>query len=106
MTGEPLVLVVGSHSARREELARCLIDRGRAVILCGGPPACPLVRGDRCVVVNAADAVVLLEPRPPHRDAALGLLLCSEEARRAVTAESTAAAGDIADRVDAELARR
>jgi hypothetical protein len=104
MTDRPLVLIVGSDSPRRQELAQSLIDRGRAVVICSGPPGCPLIRGERCVIVGTADAAIVLEPGTPSREIAVGLDLCSIEARRCVVGDPEAGTSVLADRVDAALA--
>jgi hypothetical protein len=104
MTDRPLVLVVGSDSPRRQELARTLIDRGRSVVICNGPPGCPLIRGERCVIVGAADVAVVLESHANLRESAIGLGLCSDAARRCVPGDPRTIASDLADAVDATLA--
>lgn len=83
-TRKPLVLMVGVQSPDRMRLARRLLDDGNAVVLCHGPPFCPLLRGERCVLVEKADVLVALPSASNHRDVVAGLALCVSRARCAV----------------------
>ena len=104
MTPRPLVLVVGNPSERRDQLAQTLIARDRAVVICNGPPGCPLIRGDHCPVVDVADLTVVLEDQTSIRETAVGLALCATSARRSVSADVGAGRDDIVERIDAALA--
>lgn len=102
MRSRALALVVGRESPRRNELARALIERGRAVVLCPGPPGCVLLREDRCVLVDHADVVIQLVPRAGTEARIAELRLCASQARRCLVANSTGAPGPaaVADAVD------
>jgi hypothetical protein len=81
-----LVLIVGAHSANRSSVASKLVREGSAVILCSGPPGCPLLRGSRCVLVEGADVTVMM-PGTSHAPEVLsGRALCSQAARHAIHA--------------------
>ena len=82
----PLVLVVGSHSSNRTNVARKLISDGSAVILCSGPPGCPLLRGSPCVLVEDAEVTVILPGASRSPEVLSGLSLCSQAARRVIHA--------------------
>lgn len=82
----PLVLVVGTDSTSRSRVARELISNGSAVILCAGPPACPLLRGTPCVLVEGADVAVMMPGNSRAPEVLEGLALCSCSARHVVHA--------------------
>jgi hypothetical protein len=84
----PLVLVVGSNSVNRTNVARKLISDGSAVILCSGPPGCPLLRGSPCVLVEGAEVAVIMPGASRAPEVLSGLTLCSEAARRVIHAGS------------------
>ena len=87
-----LVAIVGAESESRTKLARALIRDGTGVVICGGPPGCPLLRGEQCAIVESVDGVVVM-PRPPQattRDVAIGLTRCAFEARKAIAIEPSA----------------
>lgn len=79
-----LVVVVGSNTALRSQAAQELIADGYAVVLCAGPSGCPLLREDRCVLVDVADVVVVLPTTSHDRKVTSGLAMCAQAARRAV----------------------
>src|SRR5690349_18594743 len=83
----PLVTLVGKYSDDRVELARELIDKGCAVLLCAGPPGCSLMRGEPCALLESTDSTVLL-PTDTHENKVLGgLSLCAENAPACVVME-------------------
>jgi hypothetical protein len=75
-----LVVVVGKDSEPRKELARELIDDGAAVVLCAGPPNCPLLRNQPCPLVETADGVVVMPTAAKDPRVVTGLLKCAESA--------------------------
>jgi hypothetical protein len=82
----PLVLVVGSDSSNRTNVASKLIFDGSAVILCSGPPGCPLLRGSPCVLVEGAEVAVIMSGASRAPEVVTGLALCSQAARRVIHA--------------------
>lgn len=85
----PLVVLVGKESDSRRGLARELIDDGSAVVLCAGPPDCPLLRGQPCALLETADGVVVLPTAAKDKRVVTGLLQCAEEARTAFVMDRT-----------------
>lgn len=76
-----IVLVVGADSSERTDAARSLIDKGQSVVLCAGPPACPLLRDEPCALVSVADAVVFMPAAKTSSRAVLsGLARCARSA--------------------------
>jgi hypothetical protein len=86
LRSRPLVLVVGSDASNRTNVARKLISDGSAVILCPGPPGCPLLRGSPCVLVEGAEVAVIMPGASRAPEVLSGLALCSEAARRVIHA--------------------
>src|SRR6266498_5837783 len=84
-----IVVVVGAESSARATAARTFISDGHSVLLCAGPPGCPLLRNEPCAIVDVADAVVLMPRSGGRRDVEAGLSLCAKEARCAVVVERT-----------------
>jgi hypothetical protein len=83
-----LIVVVGPDGDERTWLARGLMERGDAVVLCEGPPGCSLVRSDRCPIVDRVDGVVVMPyAGDATREIAIGLTLCARAARCAVALE-------------------
>jgi hypothetical protein len=82
-----LVLVVGPDTPTEQELSRRLINRGHSVVVCAGPPGCPLVRGEQCAIGSVADAVVVMPNEAHDRETLAGLSLCIDRARRALVIE-------------------
>ena len=82
-----LVTVVGPYSDERVDIARALIDEGAAVALCAGPPACPLLRGQDCPLIDTSDATVLLPRETQDRKVVAGLSLCAEHSRVGIIME-------------------
>lgn len=85
-----LVVLVGQDVPERGEVARELIGRGLAVVICGGPSSdpesCAILRDESCAIVDSVDAAVIL-PYPGHaRGTAAGLVLCARSARAVVVA--------------------
>lgn len=85
-SGPRLVLLVGHDNAERRSIASRLVDRGRAVVICSGPPGCSLVRDDHCALLDSADLVVLLPSLPMAREVVVGLALCARLAHKTVVA--------------------
>ena len=83
----PLVLVVGPDTTSRVEVARSAIGRGYPVVLCGGPPSCPLLRGEQCPIVEATDVAVFMPPEAHERAVIAGLSMCASRAHHVVLAE-------------------
>lgn len=79
-----LVLIVGDDSVARSLLARELIEAGDAVLLCGGPPGCAFEHDDVCVLLSAAQAVVLMPSMRRNRTPRALLERCAANASRAV----------------------
>jgi hypothetical protein len=82
-----IVTLVGAFSEDRVDLARGLIERGSAVLLCAGPPNCSLLRGDSCPLLEVADATVLLPNQVRDRKVATGLSRCAENASHCIVME-------------------
>ena len=76
-----LVVVVGKESDPRRQLARELIDDGAAVVLCAGPPDCPLLRGQPCALLETADGVIVLPTASKDKRVIGGLQHCAETAK-------------------------
>jgi hypothetical protein len=91
----PLLVLVGPDEPSRFRLATHLIDRENAVVLCEGPPGCPLVRGEDCAVVGAADAVVILPTDAEGREIAISLSKCARRAAHALVVDPTSVHPDI-----------
>ncbi|MEX2555011.1 MAG: hypothetical protein WEB06_05210 [Actinomycetota bacterium] len=87
-----LVALVGAESESRTKLARALIRNGTAVVICGGPPGCPLLRGEECAIVESVDGVVVMPhlPDATTSDVAIGLTRCAFETRTAIAIEPSA----------------
>jgi hypothetical protein len=83
----PLVTLVGKYSDDRVELARELIDKGCAVLLCAGPPGCPLMRGEACALLEATDTTVLLPTDTQDRKVLGGLSQCAQNAPGCIVME-------------------
>lgn len=106
-----LVLIVGPESAARDELASSLIEMGEAAIVCSGPPGCVLLREERCVLVDKADATVIMPTHTASREVRAMLTLCAGGARSPIIVEPSVidlgsratevAGGDAASLVDA-----
>lgn len=94
-----VVVVVGAESVARSEAARTFMADGNAVLLCPGPPACPLLRDDPCVLIENADAVVLIPGRARTRAVQTGLSMCAASAKCAVVVGDGAVWPDSAIRV-------
>lgn len=84
MTDRKLVLVVGNESKNRTEVARRLIADDRAVVLCPGPPGCPLLRAEPCVLTQTADVTVIMPGSSRAPEVVAGLRLCAQGSRRVV----------------------
>jgi len=82
-----LVTIVGPYSEDRVDLARSLIDDGSAVTLCAGPPACSLLRGEPCALIDTSDATVILPSKSEDRKVVAGLSLCVENSRVPIVME-------------------
>ncbi|HJT37912.1 MAG TPA: hypothetical protein VJ818_05760 [Actinomycetota bacterium] len=82
-----LVTIVGPYSNDRVDLARALIERGTAVSLCAGPPACPLLRGDDCPLLETTDATVMLPSKSQDRKVVAGISLCADRSPACVVME-------------------
>ena len=87
-----LVALVGAESESRTKLAQAVLRGGQGVVICAGPPGCPLLRGEECAIVAGVDGVVVM-PRLPDAttsDVAIGLTRCAFEARTAIAIEPSA----------------
>jgi len=84
MADRKLVLVVGNESRNRTEIARRLISDDRAVVLCPGPPGCPLLRAEPCVLTQTADVTVVMPGSSRAPEVVAGLRLCAQASRRVV----------------------
>ena len=84
-----LVVLVGKESDSRGRLARELIDDGAAVVLCAGPPDCPLLRGQPCALIDTADGVVVMPTASRDQRVVTGLLRCAENARTSFVMDRT-----------------
>ena len=73
-----LVLVVGSGSKNRTEVARRLISDDHAVVLCPGPPGCPLLRDELCVLTDSADLTVIMPGTSHSPEVVAGLRMCAQ----------------------------
>lgn len=91
----PLVVLVGPECKRRADLARELLDRDTAVVLCSGPPGCALVRDDSCPLNEAADMIVVLPTESADRETLTSLSLCAERARNALVVEPSTVRSDV-----------
>jgi len=87
-----IVVVVGPQSRARSQAARTFMDGGHSVVMCAGPPHCALLRDERCALVDAADAVVLMPRAPGNRLADVGLSKCANASRCAVVIDGSATA--------------
>lgn len=79
-----LVLVVGRGSPERAAVARRLISDDRAVVLCPGPPGCPLVRAEPCVLTASADVTVVMPGTSRDPQVLTGLRLCGASSDRVI----------------------
>lgn len=84
MADRKLVLVVGNESRNRTEVAGRLISEGCAVVLCAGPPGCPLLREETCVLTETADVTVIMPGTSRAPEVVAGLRLCEKASRRVV----------------------
>lgn len=87
--GRHVVLVVGRDSRRRRALARALLARDHAVLVCADPwepggsdPSCPLIREGRCVLLDAVDLAIVLPEGAPSPRSQAELRLCAQGAPR------------------------
>ena len=81
-------MLVGPESDDRTQLAKGLIDRGEAIVLCDGPPGCSMVHNGRCPIVDTVDAVVVMPVTGlASREIAAGLTLCARGAHCAIALE-------------------
>jgi hypothetical protein len=91
----PLLVLVGPDTPSRFRTAQHLIDRDNAVVLCDGPPGCPLARGEDCAVVGAADAVVIFPSEEHGHEIGVSLTMCARRAAHAVIVEPTIVRPDV-----------
>ena len=89
-----LLALVGSDTADRSRLARHLLDRGNAVVICPGPPGCPLLREEPCGMVDTADAVILLPEAERDREIVRALSMCAQRACHSLVIEPSAVLPD------------
>jgi hypothetical protein len=87
-----LVLLVGPDTPAEQVLTRRLIARGHSIVICAGPPDCPMIRDEECAIGSVADAVVVMPNEASDRETLAGLSLCVDRARRALVIEPSAIA--------------
>jgi hypothetical protein len=87
-----LLLLVGPKGEARDGLTNALIARGHSVVICEGPPDCPLARDERCGIVEATDGVVMLPNATADAPQLDCLAKCVGLARRALVIEPSAIA--------------
>lgn len=87
-----LVLLVGPDTPEERELSENLISRGHSIVVCAGPPGCPLLRGDGCAIASVADAVIMMPSEARDRETLACLSMCLDGARRALVVEPSAVA--------------
>lgn len=80
-----LVLLVGRDTDERTELARRIIEEGKATIVCGGPDLdCPLLEGERCLLVDAADVGVFMSVTDDRPRVVAALSMCARAVPKAL----------------------
>lgn len=87
-----IVVVVGPQSKARTDATARFIDEGNSVVICAGPPGCALLREEPCVLVDVADAVVLMPRAAGNRQVEAGLSMCAKAARCAVVIDGSSTA--------------
>lgn len=90
-----LVLVVGSASEARTEVAQRVISDDNAVFLCEGPPGCPLLRGRSCVLTDTADVTVIMPSTSVAKEVVAGLGACAKASSHVVRPIATGRPSDI-----------
>lgn len=93
--GRKLVLVVGSGSEARTEVARRILSDDNAVFLCEGPPGCPLLRGQSCVLTETTDMTVIMPSTSTGSEVIAGLGACAKASSYVVRPIATGRPSDI-----------
>ena len=101
-----LVLVVGSASEARTEVARRVLSDDNAVFLCEGPPGCPLLRGRSCVLTETTDVTVIMPSSSVAPEVVAGLGACARASSRVVRPIITGRPSDIDPEAVVDAVRR